>query len=72
MEIRGSTTVVPKQSIRQSDNHSQQRGPTHQRPYPAIPTPWHNGLGGKANPGPTQGPLDKRGRSSGSSLARVS
>lgn len=69
VDIRGSTTVVPKQSIRQSlaakVPHSPETLPRHTHP-------WHNGLVAKPIRALLRGPLDKRGRSSGSSLAQVS
>lgn len=67
LEIRGSTTVVRKQSIRQS---LAAKGPHSPQPYPAVPTPWHNGRVAKPI-GPCSGTLDKRGRTSGSSRGQV-
>lgn len=59
-------TQAVNQTITRSKGTPLTNDPTP--PYP----PLAQQAGGKANPGPTQGLLDKRGRSSVSSLAQVS
>lgn len=55
----------------QSDNHSQQRGPTHHNPTPPYPPPGTTAVW-QSQSGPAQAHyIDKRGRTSGSSRGQV-